>query len=73
MSSSRPISLETRVLALSSTGIARLGSITARKLALGLAQVTPRKDINTVTVEDLLLNLPMRYEDRSKMVEIRHL
>jgi len=69
----RSISLETRVLALPSMGIARLGSITARKLALGLTEVSPGKDINTTTVEDLLLYLPKRYEDRSKMVEIRHL
>ena len=69
----RSISLETRILALPSMGIARLGSITARKLALGLTEVSPGKDINTTTVEDLLLYLPKRYEDRSKMVEIRHL
>ena len=69
----RSISLETGVLALPSMGIARLGSITARKLALGLTEVSPGKDINTTTIEDLLLYLPKRYEDRSKMVEIRHL
>jgi ATP-dependent DNA helicase RecG len=53
--------------------IARLGSQGARKLALGLAELSKGKDINSVTVEDLLLYLPMRHEDRSRMLEIREL
>ena len=66
------ISLDTRILDLP-VSLARLGPQGARKLALGLAETSPAKDINTVTVEDLLLYLPMRYEDRSQMMEIRHL
>jgi len=66
------ISVDTRILDLPAN-IARLGSQGARKLALGLAEISPGKDVNTVTVEDLLLYLPMRYEDRSSMVEIRDL
>jgi ATP-dependent DNA helicase RecG len=54
-------------------GIARLGSPGARKLALGLAEISRGKDINSVTVEDLLLYLPIRYEDRSRMISIRDL
>ena len=73
MSVSAHISLDTRLLDLPAKGIARVGSIIARKLALGLAEVSPGKDINSVTVEDLLLYLPMRYEDRSRMIEIRDL
>jgi ATP-dependent DNA helicase RecG len=38
-----------------------------------LAQVSPGKDSSNVNVEDLLAYLPSRYEDRSSMVEIRHL
>ncbi|MGZ5437140.1 MAG: hypothetical protein ACXW3F_13890, partial [Pyrinomonadaceae bacterium] len=53
--------------------IARLGSEGARKLALGLAELSRGKDINSVTVEDLLLYLPTRHEDRSRMLEIREL
>ncbi|HEY5837871.1 MAG TPA: DEAD/DEAH box helicase, partial [Pyrinomonadaceae bacterium] len=53
--------------------IARLGSEGARKLALGLAELSRGKDINSVTVEDLLLYLPTRHEDRSRMLEIRDL
>jgi len=66
------ISLDTRILDLPAN-IARLGSQGARKLALGLAEISSGKDINTVTVEDLLLYLPMRYEDRSRMIAIRDL
>ena len=67
------ISLETRILDLPNRAIPRFGSITARKLALGLAGVSSGKDINSVTVEDLLHYLPMRYEDRSNLRRIRDL
>ncbi len=73
MSSLASISLDTRILDLPNQDLPRFGPISARKLALGLTAVTPGKDINNVTVEDLLQYLPMRYEDRSSMVEIRHL
>ena len=49
------------------------GPQTARKLGLALTEVSPGKDINNVSVEDLLLYLPMRYEDRSSMARIRDL
>src|SRR2546423_2331832 len=67
------LSLDTRILDLPATGVTRIGSITARNLALGLAEVSSAKDINTATVEDLLLYLPMRYEDRSHLMLIRDL
>ena len=70
---SSSISLDTRILDLAGAGVPRFGPLTARKLALALTEVSPRKDINTVNVEDLLHYLPSRYEDRSNMVEIRHL
>src|SRR6266542_6880030 len=73
MSSLASISLDTRILDLPNQDIPRFGPISARKLALGLTAVTPGKDINNVTVEDLLQYLQMRHEDRSSMVEIRHL
>src|SRR5690349_21099255 len=66
------ISLDTRILDLPAD-IARLGPHGTRKLALGLAEISPGKDINSVTVEDLLLYLPMRYEDRSRMIAVRDL
>ena len=67
------MTLNTRVLHLPASGIPRFGLESARKLALALTEVSPGKDIGTVTVEDLLNYLPTRYEDRSSMVEIRHL
>ncbi len=67
------ISLETRILDLPNLGVARMGLLTARKLAAGVAAISTGKDINHVTIEDLLHYLPMRYEDRSKLTSIRDL
>jgi ATP-dependent DNA helicase RecG len=67
------ISLETRILDLPNAGFSRLGLLTARKLGAGVAALSTGKDINNVTVEDLLHYLPMRYEDRSKLTRIRDL
>lgn len=67
------ITLNTRILDLPGRGIPRFGEQSARNLAVALAQVSPGKDSATVNVEDLLAYLPARYEDRSSMVEIRHL
>jgi ATP-dependent DNA helicase RecG len=67
------ISLDTRILDLHGAGIPRFGQQSARQLALALAEVCPGKDSGTVTIADLLNYLPARYEDRSSMVEIRHL
>src|SRR5437870_2255193 len=68
-----PVSLDTRILDLPSSGVPRLGPNTARKLALGLDGLSAGKDISTVNVEDLLHYLPMRYEDRSSLACIRDL
>jgi len=73
MPADRSISLDTRILDLHGAGIPRFGQQSARQLALALTEVSPGKDSATVTVEDLLNYLPSRYEDRSSMVEIRHL
>src|SRR4051812_8357221 len=67
------ISLDTRILDLPDRGVPRLGAQTGRKLALGIAGVSTGKDINNVTVADLLHYLPMRYEDRSNLACIRDL
>jgi len=67
------ISLDTRILDLVEARIPRFGQQSARQLALALTEVSFGKDIASVTVEDLLNYLPARYEDRSSMVEIRHL
>jgi ATP-dependent DNA helicase RecG len=67
------ISVETRILDLPSHGFPRMGPLTARKLALGIAGISTGKDINNVNVEDLLHYLPMRYEDRSNLARIKDL
>ncbi len=67
------ISLETRILDLPNRGSFGLGPLLARKLAGGIAEISTGKDLNSVTVEDLLLYLPMRYEDRSSFASIRDL
>src|ERR1041384_2734574 len=72
MTSNSSISLETRILDLAARGIAIFGA-TARKLASGVAEISTGKTVNSVTVEDFLLYLPMRYEDRSSFARIRDL
>src|SRR5215831_9529187 len=67
------ISLNTRILDLPNLGFGRMGLLTARKLAAGVAAISTGKDVTNVTVEDLLHYLPMRYEDRSKLTSIRDL
>ena len=47
--------------------------MTARKLAGGIAEISTGKTVNNVTVEDLLLYLPTRYEDRSHLARISDL
>ncbi len=73
MQTSPSLSLDTRILALATSGIPRFGLQNARKLAGALAETTTGKDLNRVTVEDLLNYLPARYEDRSNLARIRDL
>jgi ATP-dependent DNA helicase RecG len=73
MPADRSISLDNRILDLHGAGIPRFGQQSAQQLALALTEVSPGKDTSSVTVADLLNYLPARYEDRSSMVEIRHL
>lgn len=53
--------------------IPRVALKTARKLAEGLAGAIGATDPRAVTVDDLLHYLPMRYEDRSNLVQIKDL
>src|SRR5437588_2537264 len=73
MDVSSSISLETRILDLPNRGLPGIGAMTARKLAGGIAEISTGKTVNSVTVEDLLLYLPMRYEDRSHLARISDL
>ena len=68
-----PLSLDTPVSELYQAKIARLGQTTAQKLAAAVAGQVSNKTPAEVTVEDLLMYLPMRYEDRSNLTRIADL
>ena len=68
-----PFSLSTPVDDLYNYDLGRLGQTLSHKLALSLAKHFGKKDANTITVEDLLDYLPMRYEDRSHPARIADL
>ncbi len=67
------LSPSSTVLSLAKCGIPRFREPSARKLALALANLTGKRDVSEVTVEDLLHYLPMRYEDRSNLARISDL
>ncbi|HYJ84474.1 MAG TPA: ATP-dependent DNA helicase RecG [Pyrinomonadaceae bacterium] len=66
-------SLSTPIDDLYNYGLGRLGQTLSHKLALSLAKHFGKKDSTTITVEDLLGYLPMRYEDRSHPARIADL
>jgi ATP-dependent DNA helicase RecG len=63
-------SIETPVLELPRSGIAKLSAAMAGKLAIALASHASKTDPSEVTVEDLLNYFPARYEDRSNFLAI---
>jgi ATP-dependent DNA helicase RecG len=64
------ISLKTPLLELHEYEVANLTRAASRKLALAVANVSDKTDLAEATVEDLLNYLPMRYEDRSNLIQI---
>ena len=68
-----PFSLSTPVDDLYKHGFGRLGPTLSHKLALALGGHFNKKPSTTVTIEDLLAYLPMRYEDRSHPARISDL
>ncbi len=66
-------SLSSPIDELHNYGVGRLGQTLSHKLALSLAKHSAKKDATTITVEDLLSYLPMRYEDRSHPARISDL
>ena len=64
------LSLKTPIIELHNFEIASLTKAASRKLALTIASFANRTDIYDATVEDLLNYLPMRYEDRSNLIQI---
>jgi ATP-dependent DNA helicase RecG len=67
------ISLNTPIEDLHRFKIARLGPNLSRKLASAVASYSYRDKAASATVEDLLMYLPMRYEDRSHLTTIKDL
>jgi len=67
------ISLNTPIEDLHKLRVARLGPNLSRKLAAAIAAYSSKKHSADATVEDLLGYLPMRYEDRSRLAQIKDL
>jgi ATP-dependent DNA helicase RecG len=67
------LSLETPLLEFHKHDVADLSPAMTRKLALAIATHTYKNDLSEATVEDLLNYFPMRYEDRSNLLQIDEL
>jgi RecG-like helicase len=67
------LKLQTPLLELHKFDIVNLSQAMARKLAMAVAGFTYKNDITEATVEDLLNYFPMRYEDRSNLIQIEAL
>ena len=65
--------LQTPITELHRHSLPRVGQTTAHKLAVEIAAISARPDAREATVEDLLMYLPMRYEDRSNLARISQL
>ena len=67
------LQLQTPLLELHQFDIVNLSPVMARKLAMAVATYTYKDDLTEATVEDLLNYFPMRYEDRSNMIQIEEI
>ncbi|HQZ82014.1 MAG TPA: ATP-dependent DNA helicase RecG [Pyrinomonadaceae bacterium] len=64
------LALDTSITELYRHGISNLSAGMARKLALALATASDKRNVEEVSVEDLLNYLPTRYEDRSNFLSL---
>lgn len=64
------LKLQTPLLDLHTHEIGKLSAAMSRKLAMAVAGFVYKTDITEATVEDLLNYFPMRYEDRSNLLQI---
>lgn len=64
------ITLKTPIITLHEHGAAALTQAASRKLALSIATFADKHDASEATVENLLNYLPMRWEDRSNLIQI---
>ncbi len=67
------LKLQTPLVELHEFEIFDLSVAMARKLAMAVAAFTYKNDLTEVVVEDLLNYFPMRYEDRSNLIQIDEL
>lgn len=67
------VSLKTPLIELYDFEAVNLTRAASRKLALAVATVSDKSDLTETTIEDLLNYLPMRYEDRSNLIQIDEL
>ncbi len=67
------LKLQTPLIELYNLGIANLSQPMSRKLAVAIASFSYKSNVNEATVEDLLNYFPMRYEDRSNLIQIDEL
>ncbi len=67
------LDLQTPLLDFYKYEIAHLSQAMARKLAMAVAAFAYKSDVSEATVEDLLNYFPMRYEDRSNLMNIDEL
>ncbi|MEK7725113.1 MAG: ATP-dependent DNA helicase RecG [Acidobacteriota bacterium] len=67
------LTLKTPITTFHENEIASLSSAMSRKLALAVAAFSNKTDASEATVEDLLNYFPMRYEDRSNLIQIDEL
>nr|MBA3784366.1 ATP-dependent DNA helicase RecG [Acidobacteriota bacterium] len=64
------LALQTPLLELYKYDLADLSQAMWRKLAMAVAAFTYKNDLTEATIEDLLNYFPMRYEDRSNLIQI---
>ena len=67
------LTLDTPIVEFHKHGISKLSGAMARKLAIAVAAESAKSDPTEATVEDLLNYFPMRYEDRSNLLQIDQL
>jgi ATP-dependent DNA helicase RecG len=67
------LTLDTPIIDLHRHAVSKLSAAMARKLAIAVASESAKADLTEATVEDLLNYFPMRYEDRSNLLQIDQL
>jgi len=67
------LTLDTPIIELHKFGVSKLSAAMSRKLAMAIAGESAKSDLTEANVEDLLNYFPMRYEDRSNLLQIDQL